>query len=264
MSTEQDPRYAGYVQRKTAEGKEPEGYDDWKARIDGLDKARAAKAGQAPPNPDDSSDDTALDAAAEMATIAEQKMALVNAKEAELEERERRLEEQLQAGREQVAATNVELAEADLAVSEDPTVNASALGAATHVQAEMPVRMKPQSIDDYPEDAVLHFSCPYNRNRVEVMQAGQKTVINNQIVVLSHKTIEFSEHHWSADLSDPDMRERAAWLLQSKAFRAGEIVLVPTVQVTPAKVRTGPRTAGLQPAKIERPAGPLSVTVGAN
>ena len=261
MSTEQDPRYAGYVQRKTAAGQPAEEYDAWKARIDGLDKARAVKAGEVPPqNPDDVADDTALDASAqaaqEMADIAEAKMALAEQKLAEAEA-------MMQQAREQQAAEKVAVVEAEPTIADDPTVNASALGPLTHVQAEAPARVQPKTLDDFEGVDKLHFSCPYNRNRVEVMQAGQKTLINNQIVVLQHKTIEFAEHHWSADLSDPEERERAAWLLQCKAFRTGEIVLVPTVAHTPQKVRTGPRTSGLQPAKIERPAGPLSVTVGA-
>jgi hypothetical protein len=96
------------------------------------------------------------------------------------------------------------------------------------------------------------------------LQAGQKVLINNTVVVLPHKAIEFTEHHYTADLTDDEGRERAAWLLQCKAYRTGEIVLVPNVAFKPVTVRTGPRTSGMKPDQIQRPAGPLSVTVGAN
>lgn len=262
--SEQDPRYAGYVQRK---GDNAEPYESWKARIDGLDKARAAKAAKAPPNPDDLADDGALDeqaaAAQEMATIAEQKMALADARMAEAETL-------MQAAREQAAAEKVEVAEAELVVAEAEAegdhVNASQLGPLTHVQApeKAPGRVPARSIDEFAEDEVLHFSCPANRNRVEIMQAGQKLVVNNSIVTLPHKAIEFTEHHVSFDLQEPDQKERAAWLLQCSAFRRGEIVLVPKVTFKPAAVRTGPRTSGVAPVKMDRPDGSLSVRVGAN
>jgi len=262
---EQDPRYAGYVQRKEQRGLEVEPYAAWKKRIDGLDKARAVKAGEAPPNPDDLADDSALDeqaaAAQEMATIAEQKMALADAKMAEAE----RL---MQAARAQADA-GVQTLEADVAGVAWPAAevegehrNASELGPLTHVQAEAPARVPARSVDEFEPDEVLHFSCPAHRNYVEIMQAGQKLVVNNSIVTLPHKAIEFTEHHVSFDLQEPEQRERAAWLLQSKAFRSGVVVLVPKVNIKPAAVRTGPRTSGVQPVKMDRPDA-LKVRVGA-
>jgi hypothetical protein len=181
------------------------------------------------------------------------KMALADAKLAEAEE--------LMARAQEAASAAPELAPELPEVGSDH-VNASALGAATHVQAEQPVRLTPKTLADFEGEVVLHFSCPQNRNRVEIMQAGQKILVNNSVVVLPHKAIEFTEHHYSADLTDQEGRERAEWLLQCKAYRTGEIILVPNVAFRPVPVRTGPRTAGLEPERIKRPQGPLSVTVG--
>jgi hypothetical protein len=254
--SEQDPRYAGYVQRKEQKGQPAEDYDAWKARIDGLDKARAVKAA-GPPNPDDTADDSALDAAQEMATIAEQKMALADARMAEAER-------MMQAAAERNAVVENVIAN-DLPLIpevEGEHVNASELGPLTHVQASSPARVPARSVDEFEPDEVLHFSCPAHRNYVEIMQAGQKLVVNNSIVTLPHKAIEFTEHHVSFDLQEPEQRERAAWLLQSQAFRSGVVVLVPKVNIKPAAVRTGPRTSGVAPVKMDRPDA-LTVRVGA-
>src|SRR5256885_10548332 len=82
-----------------------------------------------------------------------------------------------------------------------------------------------------------------NRFSVEVMQAGGKTVINGQVVIQPHKTIEFQEGYWTADMSDPEDREKAEWLLKSRALRKGEIVNVSAALAPrgPA-IQTGPRT----------------------
>jgi hypothetical protein len=112
-----------------------------------------------------------------------------------------------------------------------------------------------QAVPQEPESMIFWAE---NRFRVEVMQAGGKTVINGQVVVQPHKTIEFTEHHWTADIADTEDREKAEWLLKSRAVRRGEIVVVPQVAKTrgPA-IQTGPRTS-LTPKtrheKIERPA----------
>lgn len=266
METEQDPRYAGYVQRKESEGKTPKPYAAWFKQIERLDAAaaerRTVEGAADPRNPDDLADDPALDnqatAAQEMAAIAEQQMKLVEAKMAELDARMAELD-----------AREAAIGQAEMDGGELPLlpevgadhVNASSLGDLTHVQASAPARVKPQTLDDFPGAEQLHFSCPANRNRVEIMQAGRKVLINNQVVVLEHRAIEFTEHHYTADLLSQEGAERAAWLLQCDSFRRGEIVLVPTVVVAPKGVRTGPRTSGIEPARIERPAGPLSAAV---
>jgi hypothetical protein len=90
------------------------------------------------------------------------------------------------------------------------------------------------------------------------MQPGGKTVINGQVVVQPHKTIEFIEHHWTADMSDPDDREKAEWLMKCRDFRKGDVILVPQVRKTGGPViQTGPRTSLTPKTRhetIERPA----------
>lgn len=84
-----------------------------------------------------------------------------------------------------------------------------------------------------------------NRERVEIMQAGGRTVVNGQIAVMPHRTIEFVNHHWTADLQNPDHREKAQWLMESEAVRKGEIVLVPQARPVQnrVQVQSGPRTS---------------------
>jgi hypothetical protein len=113
------------------------------------------------------------------------------------------------------------------------------------------------SVPDMP--ATMTFFCE-NRYRVEVMQAGHKTVVGGVVVPVAHRTIDFNEHHWTADMSNPDHREKTEWLMASQAFRRGEIILVPEARPTDrVQVRTGPRTTSTpRMERIERPAGQLS------
>lgn len=99
------------------------------------------------------------------------------------------------------------------------------------------------------------------RFHVEVMQAGQKVVINNSIVTIPHRQIDFTENHWTADMLDPDDREKAEWLMQCKEYRKGNILLVDQIIHQPSvEVRTGPRTTGHNAPKQRElhPAGELS------
>lgn len=111
-----------------------------------------------------------------------------------------------------------------------------------------------------PEEPEFLIFWGASRFLVEVMQAGGKTVINGQVVIQPHKTIEFIEHHWTADMSDPEDREKAEWLMQCKDFRKGEVVLVPQVRKTSGPtIQTGPRTSHTPKTRhetIERPSNP--------
>jgi hypothetical protein len=124
----------------------------------------------------------------------------------------------------------------------------------------MPDEPRPGSPSDVPDlpDSMTFF-CE-NRFRVEVMQAGHKTVIGGVVVPVAHRTIEFNEHHWTADMAVTDHREKVEWLLSSPAYKKGEIVLVPEARPTNrVQVRTGPRTTSTpRLERIERPAGALS------
>lgn len=110
-------------------------------------------------------------------------------------------------------------------------------------------------VPEEPESLIFWGS---SRFLVEVMQAGGKTVINGQVVVQPHRQIEFIEHHWTADMHDPEDREKAEWLMHCKDFRKGDVVLVPQVRKTGGPViQTGPRTSHTPKTRhetIERPA----------
>jgi hypothetical protein len=114
-----------------------------------------------------------------------------------------------------------------------------------------------EGVPDLPES--MTFFCE-NRYRVEVMQAGHKTVIGGVVVPVAHRTIEFNEHHWTADMAVTDHREKVEWLMSCPAYKKGEIVLVPEARPTNrVQVRTGPRTTSTpRLERIERPAGALS------
>jgi len=96
-----------------------------------------------------------------------------------------------------------------------------------------------------------------NRNRVEIVQAGGRTVIDNQMAIRPHIVVEFIEHHWVADMDSDDDRYKAEWLLKSKAMKTGEIVLVPMPQRAPQPpIQTGPRTTltpRLRVESVQRP-----------
>lgn len=114
-----------------------------------------------------------------------------------------------------------------------------------------------EGVPDLPDS--MTFFCE-NRFRVEVMQAGHKTVIGGVVVPVAHRTIEFNEHHWTADMAVTDHREKVEWLMSCPAYKKGEIVLVPEARPTNrVQVRTGPRTTSTpRLERIERPAGALS------
>jgi hypothetical protein len=114
-----------------------------------------------------------------------------------------------------------------------------------------------EGVPDLPES--MTFFCE-NRFRVEVMQAGHKTVIGGVVVPVAHRTIEFNEHHWTADMAVTDHREKVEWLMSCPAYKKGEIILVPEARTTNrVQVRTGPRTTSTpRLERIERPAGQLS------
>lgn len=108
-----------------------------------------------------------------------------------------------------------------------------------------------------PETLVFWHASRYH---VEIMQAGQKVSINNSIVTIPHRQIEFTENHWTADMLDPQDREKAEWLMQCKEYRAGNILRVDEIIHQPrVEVRTGPRTTGHNQKQTNpRPAGELS------
>lgn len=114
-----------------------------------------------------------------------------------------------------------------------------------------------EGVPDLPDS--MTFFCE-NRFRVEVMQAGHKTVIGGVVVPVAHRTIEFNEHHWTADMAVTDHREKVEWLMSCPAYKKGEIILVPEARTTNrVQVRTGPRTTSTpRLERIERPAGALS------
>jgi hypothetical protein len=107
--------------------------------------------------------------------------------------------------------------------------------------------------------ATMTFWSP-NRFRVEVMQAGHKTVVGGVVVPVAHRTIEFNEYHWTADMENDDHVEKVEWLMKCPAYKKGEIVLVPGPRPTKGiQIRTGPRTTSTpRLERIERPAGQLS------
>jgi len=148
--------------------------------------------------------------------------------------------ERLAEGRAKAAARKeAEAAAADNLEPEAPTVPTKA--------SELPVPEEPETLIFWAE----------NRFLVEVMQAGGKTVINGQVVIQPHKTIEFIEHHWTADMADPEDREKAKWLMRCKDFRKGSVILVPQVTKTAGPtIQTGPRTSHTPKTRhetIERP-----------
>jgi hypothetical protein len=101
-----------------------------------------------------------------------------------------------------------------------------------------------------------------NRFRRETVQAGEKIVINNQVVTRRHVSIEFNEGFWVADMSDPEDRMKAEWLLERLPRLNGEIFVVPEVVFEPrVEVRTGPRTSVQHTTRVARPAGPLSAAI---
>ena len=107
----------------------------------------------------------------------------------------------------------------------------------------------------------LVFQCKSNRWRVEIMQAGDRVVgLGGQVARVPHRVIEFNDWHWTADLDNPDHREKAEWLVHSEAWRKGEIRLVNRAQHQErVVVQTGPRTSSTSRIqKIDRPAGQLS------
>lgn len=115
-----------------------------------------------------------------------------------------------------------------------------------------------ESESDSTPDRIMFFHP--SRFHVEIMQAGQKVVINNSIVTIPHRQIEFNENHWTADMLDPQDREKAEWLMQCKEYRVGNILRVDEIIHQPrVEVRTGPRTTGHNQKQTDpRPAGELS------
>ncbi len=124
-----------------------------------------------------------------------------------------------------------------------------------------PVELDPETeiLAADPDPDMLLFWCE-NSGRVEIMQAGQKIVINNTLATLPHRVIEFTEHHWRADMANPDHREKAEWLQGCEAFRKGEIILVPVARpFDRVRVTTGPRTTSTpKMAQPRRHAGELT------
>lgn len=124
----------------------------------------------------------------------------------------------------------------------------------------------PSSSMQSPIDLTSHagalvFQCRANRWRIEIMQSGHKALVGGSVVTIPHRQIEFNDWHWTADLENPDHREKAEWLVHSEAWRRGEIRLVN--QAAPQRelvhVTTGPRTSSTaRIQKIDRPAGQLS------
>ncbi|HET9676106.1 MAG TPA: hypothetical protein VFP21_01215 [Solirubrobacterales bacterium] len=122
--------------------------------------------------------------------------------------------------------------------------------------------VEPETAADAPPDRLIFQSV--NRFRRETVQAGQKVLINNQIVVQPHRDIAFNEYFWVPDMQDPDQAEKAQWLKErvERGIYKGEIILVPeAVTVAPVGVRSGPRTSVQVTQRVERPDGPLSVTI---
>jgi hypothetical protein len=152
-------------------------------------------------------------------------------------------------------------------------------GPSRKIAAMAPPQPSPNDVDDDPMDVappnILTVPQPEpepeaepdhlvfwhaSRYHVEIMQAGQKVSINNSIVTIPHRQIEFTENHWTADMLDPQDREKAEWLMQCKEYRAGNIIRVDQIIHQPrVEVRTGPRTTGHNTKQTDqRPAGELS------
>lgn len=165
----------------------------------------------------------------------------------------------LQEGREKAALAKVQAAAERAPGETAPLVTAVTADTITvdvdpdpHEDPEL-VHVEPEP---EPESTTMTFWSE-NKTRVEIMQAGGRTVIDGAMAIRPHIIIEFIEHHVVLDMLDPDDALKAEWLLHCKALRKGEIRLVPEIRPVPrVQVQSGPRTTltpKARPAVAERP-----------